>query len=517
VRFADVFRFALGALRQQKVRTVLTALGVVISSFVLVLSVSIQLGVQDAVGRQFRRHDRLRHVEVYSGGRSGQAGIPKDQAVINGTMSEAKRERLRQAQIHRWTRQHGSEPNVALTPRLLRELEDINHVASVVPYIEQQGRATFGDKAADVTCSAAPPGDPQFADRIVAGRFFNAADDRAVVVSEYLLYLWGIHEDEKVQQVLNRQVELELHSGVQPAGLLLQLLKSDRAPLNAKEKKILEKALHKLPEAVATQLEPDERQTLQDLLKPPPGSPKVEPDGPGKEKFTIVGVVRSPVPEDRRSRWPWMAMDEDILLPQRTAEELLTRFSAIRQQGFSRAAITVDSEDHVKEVTQKVAARGLSYFSLADILERIQWNVVLISFAVTFVAAVALVVAALGIINTMLMSVLERTHEIGVMKAVGARDGHIQGIFLVEGAIIGVVGGFLGLLLSWFASFPGDAIAQSLMEKQTQTPLVESLFAFPLWLTLGVPLFTGLVTTLAAVVPARRAARVSPVTALRHE
>jgi putative ABC transport system permease protein len=126
-------------------------------------------------------------------------------------------------------------------------------------------------------------------------------------------------------------------------------------------------------------------------------------------------------------------------------------------------------------------------------------------------------VAALGITNTMLMSVLERIHEIGVMKAVGARDAHVQQVFLVEGALVGLAGGLLGLLLSWAASFPGNAWVRATVERRLSVQLEGSLFVFPPWLLLGVPLFACLVTTLAAFYPARRAARVHPVQALRHE
>ena len=100
---------------------------------------------------------------------------------------------------------------------------------------------------------------------------------------------------------------------------------------------------------------------------------------------------------------------------------------------------------------------------------------------------------------------------------VGARDGHIQWIFLAEGLVLGLVGGLVGVLAGWLASFPGDRIAKSIVEKQTQTTLESSLFVFPLWLLVGVPLFAVVVTTLAAVYPARRAARVNPIQALRHE
>jgi putative ABC transport system permease protein len=113
--------------------------------------------------------------------------------------------------------------------------------------------------------------------------------------------------------------------------------------------------------------------------------------------------------------------------------------------------------------------------------------------------------------------VLERTREIGVLKAVGARDGTILLLFLVEGALIGLVGGLLGLLLSWLLSFPGDAWVRSMVNRQLTVKLEESLFAFPWWLVVGAPVFAALTTTLAALLPARRASRINPVEALRHE
>jgi putative ABC transport system permease protein len=88
---------------------------------------------------------------------------------------------------------------------------------------------------------------------------------------------------------------------------------------------------------------------------------------------------------------------------------------------------------------------------------------------------------------------------------------------LVEGAIIVLVGGGLGLLLGWAASLPGDRWVRSTGQRGTQVELKETLFVFPLWLILAVVSFTVLVRTLAAVYPARRTARVNPVTALRHE
>jgi putative ABC transport system permease protein len=80
-----------------------------------------------------------------------------------------------------------------------------------------------------------------------------------------------------------------------------------------------------------------------------------------------------------------------------------------------------------------------------------------------------------------------------------------------------VIGGCLGMLACWLVSFPGDSIARQLLQEQNAFRLKNTLFVFPIWLVLGVPMFAGLVTTLAAVYPARRAAQVNPIAALRHE
>jgi putative ABC transport system permease protein len=141
----------------------------------------------------------------------------------------------------------------------------------------------------------------------------------------------------------------------------------------------------------------------------------------------------------------------------------------------------------------------------------------LIFGGMTCVAAVALLVSALGIANTMLMSVLERTREIGIMKAVGADNGQLQFMFLVEGAVIGLIGGLIGLFLAWIASYPGDAWVRSMVTRDLKIDLTGAIFVFPPWMAVTVLVFTILVTTLAALYPARHASRIDPVSALRHE
>src|SRR5208282_725790 len=233
--------------------------------------------------------------------------------------------------------------------------------------------------------------------------------------------------------------------------------------------------------------------------------------------FTIAGVLRGPTKEDPRGYREWWAENVDVVLPVQSATEFFFEVSANREGGVQRALVETDSLDNVKEVTLAIRDLGLETTSLLELIEREQFIYLLLFAAMSCIAIVALMVAAIGIVNTMLMSVLERTREIGVMKAVGARHGQIQAIFLLEGALIGLTGGLLGLLVGWALSLPADSWTRSLVSSRMKLDLQGSLFVWPAWLLVGAPLFAALVTTLAAVYPARRAARVNPITALRHE
>jgi ABC-type antimicrobial peptide transport system permease subunit len=88
---------------------------------------------------------------------------------------------------------------------------------------------------------------------------------------------------------------------------------------------------------------------------------------------------------------------------------------------------------------------------------------------------------------------------------------------VIEGGVIGLIGGSLGLLLAWASSFPGDGWVRSMVHRDMDIELSGSIFAFPGWIAATVILFTVGVTIIAAILPARRAAKVDPVRALRHD
>jgi putative ABC transport system permease protein len=516
----DLLVFPIAALWQQKSRTALTTLGVVFGAFVLAASLSINHGVQETISRESRRTDALRRINVHPHWGGPASTAPAEDVVVEGQMSDAKRARIRRALIaHKNSTGTAPQP-VLLTEETLHKLAALEHVQAVEPVVSLWGFIIFDGQSLHAGIQSAKPLDPPYLKRLTVGRFFESDAETAAVVSEFLLYRWGLVDDAAVEAALGKKLRIEIHSRRNPthAGLHVYLSRPVATETTREETALLAKLSNKLP-AVLDKLDltADELDMLRQTLQDTPAAD--DADVVSAEEFTIVGVIRQSTEEEFKERrwWDEMGGYSDVFLPCQTAASFFLRVPEHRATGISQATLIADDEEHVKQIVQEVKDIGLQGDAPIEFIERERLTWRLVFGGMTCIAAVALLVAAMGIANTMLMSVLERTREIGVMKAVGAAGSHIQAIFLIEGGLIGTVGGGLGLLLAWGASFPGDAWVRSMVERDMNVKLQDSLFVFPPWLVATVIVFAFVVTTCAALYPARRAANVDPVAALRHE
>ena len=113
---------------------------------------------------------------------------------------------------------------------------------------------------------------------------------------------------------------------------------------------------------------------------------------------------------------------------------------------------SVAAPQHTQDVQEQIRKLGSSAFSLNDALEGAKRAFLILDIILGLIGSIALGVASLGIMNAMVMSILERTREIGIMKAIGGRDSEVRRIFLIEASAIGVFGGIAGLFLGWPAA-----------------------------------------------------------------
>jgi ABC-type antimicrobial peptide transport system permease subunit len=181
---------------------------------------------------------------------------------------------------------------------------------------------------------------------------------------------------------------------------------------------------------------------------------------------------------------------------------------------YNSAEVFVDDMDNVQTVQKQLADMGYQVSSQMDWLESSRRQSSMVQAVLGGIGAVSLFVAAIGIANTMMMSIYERTKEIGVMKVLGCDMGNIRNMFLIESGFIGFMGGVAGIVLSFIVS---AVINRFVNMSQMMYGMDGNLSRIPVWLALAAVCFSVFVGMSAGFMPAMRAMKLSPLAAIRNE
>lgn len=236
-------------------------------------------------------------------------------------------------------------------------------------------------------------------------------------------------------------------------------------------------------------------------------------------EVTVVGVLDIP---PLMSRYATRA----VLLPVEVMKEIprmyddatlsLLRAGKNASASYPSATVRVRNASDLESVENQIQQMGFRTRTMLSQFQEMRLFFVFLEVLLASVGTVALLVAALGIVNTLLMSVLERYQEIGIYKALGASDGDLVVLFLTEAAVIGLLGGLGGLALGWGVAWILGIVVNFYAQSRGVIGHLE-LFAFPTWLLLAAVGFAGVISVVAGVYPALRAARIDPIRVLRKE
>ena len=463
--FQDALALALRNLRQSKLRTFLTVLGVSIGIASLAGMVSLGVGLQDQFVGRFMRSGMFDSVNVLP----GQLDV-----VLGGGRGRGGRGRGGR----RANAQPADVPARTLDETALADLARLEHVKDVYPII----RIPIEVKFEDVTEYAGATGVPPSARGTGAFQTFAHGEFFAdVAAADCMLSL----------DFANRLVEDN------PGQLIGKTLSLGYATSNA-----------------------------------PPADAAPAPDGAGvslPQVLTQVKRVESPcrvVGIVQRETGPMGIGGPNVaavMLPMAKAREINTgvvntQRSLMRNRVdsmFTAVTVKVTSAQHTQDVQERIKKMGFSAFSLNDALEGAKRAFLILDILLGLIGSIALAVASLGIMNTMVMSILERTREIGIMKAIGGSDSDVRRIFLIEASAIGLLGGVAGVVLGWGCGRVINFAANRYIESQGGT--TGNLFSLPVWLIAAAIGFSVFVSLAAGSYPARRAARLDPIQALRHD
>jgi len=175
----------------------------------------------------------------------------------------------------------------------------------------------------------------------------------------------------------------------------------------------------------------------------------------------------------------------------------------------------VNGAGKVDRVERAIKKLGFNTFSILDATKSMRRFFAILDLFLGIFGSLALTVASIGIINTLVMAILERRREIGIMKAIGASDSDVKGLFFAEAGAMGLVGGACGILFGWVIGRVINFGTNIYLRRQGFPP--ENIWAVPAWLVFSALGFALLVSLLSGLYPASRAAKLDPVQALRYE
>jgi ABC-type antimicrobial peptide transport system permease subunit len=250
-------------------------------------------------------------------------------------------------------------------------------------------------------------------------------------------------------------------------------------------------------------------------------------------EIKVIGILSDTNYEIANNAYVPKEIFEKLALEKKKYEEKLygkqngsrDRFGNVQKKGiYNEVKVKVSDRKKVMEVQEVIKAEGYMAYSSMDWLIEMEKTSKNMKLMLGGIGAISLLVAAIGIANTMMMSIYERTREIGIMKVIGAKISDIKKMFLVEAIMIGALGGMVGVVISYGISFVAntvDGIAAIIgmngmngmmgMEGTTRISVI------PPWLALGAILFSTIIGLVSGYFPAKRAMQLSALSAIKTE
>ncbi|MGA8439790.1 MAG: FtsX-like permease family protein [Candidatus Sulfotelmatobacter sp.] len=468
MKLPDLAELAVRNLRESVLRNSLTTVGISVGVASLVAMLSLGIGLQQLASRRLMKSGLFDTVVVSS--RRDLRNFNRDEERTGPAPGESR----------------------ILDEPTRREIEHMPNVLEADPDIRFITELRYENKP-HLTMVAALPPSAQSTDAFdaLAGHFFSS--------------------DTAEEVVIQKTFAAELLGKTPKSGLDEINVATLAAPLLGKEL-TMRYAQRATPQSSASVAASDKASSDQDLAGAAYSVVSRE------IKLKIVGVadldpesMRGPT---RARVFLPLKLTESLHVMQPTDLREISR-AASDQPVYSSVNVRVRNPSQVQTVEDAIKKMGFNTFSILDASRSIQQFFKVLDVFLGIFGSLALAVAFIGIVNTLVMAILERRREIGIMKAIGASDGDVKRLFFAEAGAMGILGGIVGVALGWAIGQVINLGTNVYLKRQSFPP--EHFWSVPWWLVAFAIVFSLVVSLAAGLYPAGRAARLDPVQALRYE
>ncbi|MEL7500027.1 MAG: FtsX-like permease family protein [Planctomycetota bacterium] len=525
----DIIKMAWLNLWQRKLKSSLNLIGIVLGSTIVLLTAAGVNGVDDALRMLFDSSEFAREVEVSPSYRSSEEP-PEAFVNIVASMPEDRRERIRESLVQWWQQQNRDFSSYQITKEHLQQISRLEGALRVVPesggacQMEAETWMTPPDHldwipdsnyfvGLDVEQNATRS-------RLVAGTLPDESNrDRMVVVSEVQAYRMGFASSNDYQSLIGKQVTVTYKPSVsQPdrfQRILDQTLGIDDS-LKQKLSSSIQKVVAAKDELALDPVELMIIKRFRDALKPMEAVDQVS--FLKRRKFEICGVMKT---DDKE--WSISSMfqrfssvaDSDLMLHYKTSMEMSQ--DEPRPETIRGATLVVTSTKYLQSSEDKLLELGLRGHSALWAWERIESQVDAAGMVVYAIGLTILLTSAIGITNTLIISVMQRTREFGILKSIGMRDRDLMAMMIFEGTLLGILGSILATLLAFVLAQLGHRFISAYVDYRAGEPIQGDLLQFdwpPILLTFVI---ATSICAAASIIPAWRASRLDPVDAMRRD
>ncbi len=461
---SDLFAMAWQNLRNRKTRTRLTIAGVVVGTFAIIIMVSIGIGIDKMITSQYKADSTLNKISVYSMG---------DYTNENGEIQQA----------------------MPFDDSAVSYFSKIDKVKAVVPTLEisQYAKISRGKYTYSSTIYGIPLKEMEaLGYKTEQGDFRKAGEKNACLA--------GKDTVTSFYDVQGNPPKYKYDSDYNVTDCELDLMK-DSITISAKNQ---------------NSDSSDSYNSSTSIDQNGQSNSTNQQENGGVQKLNIIGTLKQTSNDYESSSAMYIDLDK--------AKQIVAqsnRLSSVKNYKLQYSSISVycnDAKD-VAQVKKELQSKGYSCSTDDEGLQQQKKVMRVVQLILGAIGAVSMFVAAFGISNTMVMSVFERTKEIGIMKVLGCDIKDIKDMFLYEAGIIGLFGGTIGIIISYIISIIANLVAKQVMSGMVDasTGVKICVSSIPLWLAILGIAFSVAVGVLAGLSPANKSVKVSALTAIHNE